>query len=59
MDRTSPMWMVRIIIKDKKEKNEKTKQKKENEDIASSRELLCSKVGGTIRHSGFREDVVV
>ena len=53
------MWMIRIIIKDKKEKNEKTKQKKENEDIASSRELLCSKVGGTIRHSGFREDVVV
>ena len=59
MDRTSPMWMIRIIIKEKKEKNEKTEKKKENEDIASSRELVCSKMGGAIRHSGFREDVLV
>ena len=53
------MWMIRIIIKEKKEKNEKTEKKKENEDIASSRELVCSKMGGAIRHSGFREDVLV
>ena len=41
------------------EDNHKRQKGKDNKDIASSRELVCSKVWAAIRHSGFREDVVV